>query len=96
MKHTIKGWLAMSVPDEFDDKPRVAFLGWKPTGDTYVAIREHSIEVEIDDAFDPRPAAVAALREKKTKVLADAQAEATEIERQIQTLLAIEYVQEQA
>lgn len=65
-------------------------------GPGYVAIRRIEIEVEIPDDFDPRPHQIGALRDAKSKVLAEAQIKANNIEEQIQHLLAIENKMEPA
>ena len=55
-----------------------------------VFVKEHLTTVEVPDDFDPRPAQVAALEAEKQKARADFQARITEIDRQIQSLMAIE------
>lgn len=60
-------------------------------GPEYVCIRKVEMEVDVPDDFDPRPAQIDALRKEKTKILAEAQARANNIEEQVQRLLAIEY-----
>lgn len=56
----------------------------------YVTVMPHEIEVEVPDDFDPRPKQVAALEAEKQKARAEFHARVTEIDRQIQSLLAIE------
>ena len=58
--------------------------------DGRVFVKEHTTTVEVPDDFDPRPAQVAALEAEKQKARADFQARITEIDRQIQSLMAIE------
>lgn len=58
--------------------------------DGRVFVKEHTTTVEVPDDFDPRPQQVAALEAAKQKARADFQARITEIDRQIQSLLAIE------
>jgi len=53
-------------------------------------VGEREVTVDVPDNFDPRPGMVDGLKQKKNKVLADAQMEATKIDGQIQQLLAIE------
>ena len=57
----------------------------------YVTVMPHEIEVEVPDDFDPRQQQVAALEAEKQKARADFQRRVTEIDRQIQSLLAIEH-----
>ena len=56
-----------------------------------VFVKEHTTEVEIPDDFDPRPHQVAAFIAEKQKARADFLKRVTEIDRQIQSLLAIEH-----
>lgn len=57
---------------------------------TYAPIKEVSIDFEIPDDFDPRPAVIAGLRDQKQKILADAQVAANKVEERIQQLLCLE------
>jgi len=88
MKHTVKGWLAMSVPEP-GEKSFVAFVGYKPSGEYFVPIREHSIEVDVPDDFDPRPAAAAAIDEQIATVRAELTEKVTELQGRKSRLLAI-------
>ena len=58
--------------------------------DGRIFVKEHLTTVEVPDDFDPRPQQVAALEAAKQKARAEFQARVTEIDRQIQSLLAIE------
>ena len=58
--------------------------------DGRVFVTEHTTTVEVPDDFDPRPQQVAALEAEKQKARAEFQARITEIDRQIQSLMAIE------
>ena len=60
------------------------------SADGRVFVKEHTITVEVPDDFDPRPQQVAALEAEKQKARAEFQKRITEIDRQIQSLLAIE------
>lgn len=55
-----------------------------------VFVCEQSITVEIPDDFDIRKSALAILKEEKEKIAAEYQKRLTEINAQIQSLLAIE------
>lgn len=59
-------------------------------GPEYVKIAHQEFTVEIPDDFDPRPIQIAALREERTKVTAEAEAKKANIDEQISRLLAIE------
>jgi hypothetical protein len=91
-KHTITGWITMSVPDPdiFEEQSRVGFMPYKPTGEYNVAVREHSIEVEVPDDFDIRPAAVAAIDKQIADKRAELTKEITELMERKNRLLCIE------
>ncbi|MBN3757173.1 hypothetical protein G3N95_29820 [Paraburkholderia sp. Tr-20389] len=55
-----------------------------------VPVRDFSFEVEVPDNFDPRDGLVANLEREKTKAAAEYQKRVTELNAQIQSLLAIE------
>ena len=60
---------------------------WAKEG--YIHVGMATVEIELMPARDITSSAVTALKTKKTAVLAAAQAEATRIEQEIQSLLAI-------
>ena len=62
--------------------------------DGYILVGMARIEIELLPQKEITTKAVATLRQQKEQVLATAQAEATRIEGQIQSLLAIEHVVE--
>ena len=98
-KHTIKGWLYYKAASKFSKtgEPAIVFLPFDPkyaTADMWgVPVREHSIEVEIPDDFDPRPQQVAALDKQIAQVRAEFTARINELQEQKQRLLAIEFVE---
>ncbi|MFY4712201.1 hypothetical protein [Burkholderia glumae] len=53
-------------------------------------VREHSIDFDVPDDFDPRPGIVENLEREKTNIRAEAEVRVTDIDRMIQTLLAID------
>lgn len=61
----------------------------KPLGDDYVCVGEATVTVYLLPVDKMNENAVGALRAARTKVLAEAQAEATRIEEKINQLLAI-------
>jgi len=58
--------------------------------DGRIFVKEHLTTVEVPDDFDPRPLQVQMLEAEKQKARAEFQKRITEIDRQIQSLLAIE------
>jgi hypothetical protein len=98
--HTIKGWLYWKAASKYSKsgEPVIAFLPFETkhaTPDCWgVPVREHSIEVEIPDDFDPRPQQIAALDEQIAKTRAEFTARINELQDQKSRLLAIEYVWE--
>lgn len=58
-----------------------------------VFVAEHTTEIEVPDGFNPLPEQVSMLKAEKEKARADFQRRVTEIDRQIQSLLAIEHVE---
>lgn len=92
MKVTIKVFLHWHKYD-WEEKP--SYQLWRcdisDQGPEYVCLGEREVEVEVPDEFDPRPHQIASLRAAKSKVLAEAQVKANNIEEQIQRLLCLEY-----
>lgn len=60
--------------------------GFEPDG----CIGQATVTIEMADDFDPRAGVVAALKEKRTKAMADFQSMVTEIDRQIAQYTALE------
>lgn len=56
----------------------------------FVTVQEHHFTVDVPDNFDPRPQMVELLEAEKAKVTAEFHARVTQINAQIQSLLAIE------
>lgn len=52
--------------------------------------KEVTIEFDLPDEFDPRLAEVESLKREKTKILAESQMKANQIEERIQSLLCLE------
>ncbi|KGD52050.1 hypothetical protein DP49_1969 [Burkholderia pseudomallei] len=55
-----------------------------------VKVREHIVEADVPDEFDPRPGLIANLQREKNRLRADCEAQVTELDGRIQSLLAIE------
>lgn len=92
MQVEIKGFIVFGQYDyelRTGEKPYFCFKDYEPS-DGFVTVREHSITVEVPDAFDPRPQMVERLEDEKKKVTAEFHARVTQINAQIQSLLAIE------
>ena len=89
----LKGFVFCRV---FGDQTEFELLPWDCRTWTEAAqcgrifVKEHTTKVEVPDDFDPRPQQIAALEAAKQKARAEFQARITEIDRQIQSLLAIE------
>ena len=71
---------------------RTRFKAWPcdVSGEDKVLVCEHDFEIEVPSDFDIRPSLVANLEEEKRKAAAEYQKRVTEINAQIQSLLAIE------
>lgn len=92
MKVEIKGWILFGHYEheaKWGEKPYFTFKAFDSV-EGFVTVREHSFMVEVPDDFDPRPQMVEKLREEKRKVEAEFHARVTQINAQIQSLLAIE------
>ena len=93
MKIELKGYLFCRL---YGGKPEFELLPWDcriwdaASVDGRVFVTEHTTTVEVPDDFDPRPQQVAALEAAKQKARAEFQERITEIDRQIQSLMAIE------
>ncbi|WP_186143809.1 hypothetical protein [Burkholderia gladioli] len=90
MKVTINGFIF--ARPAHDGSLSYEFSGYDVTlyDNRAVKVHEHSIDVDVPDDFDLRPGLVANLEREKTKVLAEAELKVTDINRLIQTLLAID------
>ena len=93
MKIELKGYLFCRTSG---GKPEFELLPWDcrtwdaASVDGLVFVTEHTTTIEVPDDFDPRPQQVAALEAEKQKARAEFQKRITDIDRQIQSLLAIE------
>ena len=90
MKVTIKGFITYKK-DDWRDGDDYHFYKYDMSEHGFVTVMPHEIEVEVPDNFDPRPQQVAALIAEKQKARAEFHAHVTEIDRKIQSLLAIEH-----
>lgn len=97
MKVKIHGFIIAEHSGEFEPETsryeeRTRFKAWPcdVSGEGKVLVCEHDFEVEVPDGFDIRAGLVANLEEEKRKAAAEYQKRVTEINAQIQSLLAIE------
>lgn len=100
MKVTIKGFIYAQKGTEWDsvrceiaDCLKFDFTTYRKMPEHWpdsVLVREHEIEVDVPDDFDIRKGLVANLEAEKQAVMAAYQKRVTEINAQIQSLLAIE------
>ena len=92
MKRKIEGFITWEQP-EYATEPRIDFYAFDPRESDYhkvvVVVREHSIDIEVPDDFNPTPQLVAALQAEKGKVKADFAKRVMEIDAEIGKLLAI-------
>lgn len=89
---TLEGAIYFNTDSLTNDwaEPYKFFTGLSEAFSTYTPIVPHTITVDIPADFDPRPAMVKALQEKKEKARAEFAALVVELDRQINELLAIE------
>lgn len=93
-KHLIKGYITFNGSRYTADEHRVGFSTYKPSADISpdtVVVQEHEFEVEVPDGFDPRTRMVKNLEEQKKRVQAEFARAVRDIDRRIQSLLAIEH-----
>ncbi len=98
MKQKITGFVYY-VKWDWSDKPRLTWYDTATLGQNnpeYVLVGPHDFEVECPDDFDPVPKQVAALVAKKTEVRAELTKQITDLDAQINKLLAIENTVEAA
>jgi hypothetical protein len=92
MNVTLKGFIH-AEKEPWDEKVKYAIYPFNMQGTSRntVLIRQQDIEVEVPDDFDIRPGLVDGLEKEKQRVTAEFQARLTELNAQIQNLLAIEH-----
>jgi len=91
MQVEIKGFIEFGQYEHearWGEKPYFRFSEYE--GEGFVKVQEHSFTVEVPDNFDPRPQMVERLEVEKKKLEAEFHARVTQINAQIQSLLAIE------
>lgn len=88
MQLTIKGFI-YAQKEAWHTKPEFTFFDFENCNN-WVKVMPHEFTVEIPDDFDIREGLVANLEREKQKVTADFHKRVTEINAEIQSLLAIE------
>jgi hypothetical protein len=91
MKIEIPGFILISPHSGSLESPTFAHSGSEMREYGYLTVCPYTLVFDLPDGFDPHLGMVDVLREKKSKVLAEAQQEANKIEESIQRLLAIEF-----
>src|SRR6185369_12714285 len=81
---------ALGYTPEHDDEEHASFHTYKPSGEYFVPVCEHTIEVDIDDSFDPRPIAAAAIDKKIEETRAELTKTITDLLERKAQLLALE------
>jgi hypothetical protein len=91
MKIVQNGFILASKND-YEGKFEFVFREYDASqyGSDKILLGKHTIEFEVPDDFDPREGLVRNLQRKKKKLADEFNARVTEIDRQIQTYLAIE------
>lgn len=97
MKVTINAYIIAEQDYKWNEdrtsfRHEVVFKAWPcdVSGNEKTLVCEHDFEVEIPDGFDIRSSLVANLEEEKRKAAAEYQKRVTDLNAQIQSLLAIE------
>lgn len=94
MKVIVEGYI-IARQDRWMKEPEFMFREYDASAypsehEAKVLVGRHTVEFDVPDAFDMRPGIVANLEKEKEKLKAAFQARITEINAQIQSLLAIE------
>jgi hypothetical protein len=94
MKVTINGFI-IAKQDKWTPAPEFVFREYDSSkyqceGECLVMVKPHTVEFDVPDDFDMRPGMVENLEREKEKITAQFQARVTQINAQIQSLLAIE------
>lgn len=93
MQIEIKGFIVYGCYEHearCGDEPYFSFKDYEPSGESFVTVRPETLSLEVPDDFDPRPEMVERLKAEKERIKAEFQARVTQIDAQIQSLLAIE------
>ena len=91
-KHKIKGYVTWEH-SKYQCEPEIGFQMYEPSekySPEKVVVCEHEIEVDVPEDFDPRESMITRLRKQKREVQAEFAMRVKEIDRRINSLLAIE------
>ena len=89
MKHIEEGFI-LYKKESWEATCGYMFKRWENPENGYTTVKPHTIEFEVPDDFDPRPAQIKALEKKQQEAAAAFHALTVEIKRQIQELQALE------
>ena len=90
MKVEIKGCVVYGKFDWEHGRGAYRFFDCDEAPDGFAKVADHTVSVDAPEDFDPRGHMVSVLEREKLKITADFQKRVTEINGQIQSLLAIE------
>lgn len=90
MQVEIKGCVAFGKFDWESGRGDYRFFDYPEPHSDFVKIADYTVSVDVPEDFDPRYHMVAVLEREKQKITADFQKRVTEINGQIQQLLALE------
>jgi hypothetical protein len=90
MKVTVEGFIVAKQYD-WEDAPQFSWSRFDPTewDKDSAIVCAHSIELEIPDSFDIRPARIAALERQRAEVRRKFAEEVAKLDEQIKKLLAL-------
>lgn len=91
MNVQIAGAVCFGKFDWEHGKPTYRFFDFTPSGKDHVKVADYTINVEVPDGFDPRAIRVSILEQERARLTAAFQARVTEINGQIQELMALEF-----
>jgi hypothetical protein len=91
----IPGFIVYRTEKFWHDHERFAFSMYDPRAahtvdKTKVFVQEHALEVDVPEDFDPRPQMVAQLVAEKQRIQGEFAKRVTELDAQINSLLALE------
>jgi hypothetical protein len=89
MKVKIEGHIQL-VSYSWKKEPHYDFCSSGFENEERVNVIPHTIEIDVPDRFDPKPALVKVLQEKQRKLRAEAEREISLLDERIQNLLCLE------
>jgi len=82
--------LHMQAPAYGETEPTFRLYPFDMSRHGCALIGERTVEVDVPEEFDPKPALINALREEQAEIRAEAQGKVNRIEERIQSLLCLE------